>query len=121
MNPEIISELRARLRLGPRPTEELHRVALASGSAWSADQVALLLACLPDLTEVDGLWKIQAAAPADPLTEALLARVGTAPTPAAALVARLPRGVVGSAAALCEIAKKHPDLELLPGSRIRRR
>lgn len=121
MTPEIIAELRARLRAGPRPLEELHQAARAAGSAWSADQVALLLACLPDLSEDGAVWRLEGEGTADPLTEALLAIATTSPLPAAALVMRLPRGVVASAAGLCEAARRHPDLELLPGSRIRRR
>jgi len=121
MTPAIISELRARLRTARRPIDELHQVARASGSAWSLDQVALLLACLPDLAEDDGVWRLEGSTSTDPLTEALLSIATNSPLPAAALMARLPRGVVASAAALCEAARRHPDLELLPGSRIRRR
>lgn len=121
MTPEIVSELRSRLRSGPRPLEELHLAARAAGSTWSADQVALLLACLPDLAETDGVWRLEGGAASDPLVEALLAITSSTPLPAAALVARLPRGVIASAAALCEVARRHPELELLPGSRIRHR
>jgi len=121
MTPQIVSELRARLRAAPRPLDELHQVARAAGSTWSVDQVALLLACQPDLSEADGVWRLEGSASADPLTEALLSIATSAALPAAALVTRLPGGVVGSAAALCEAARRHPDLELLPGSRIRRR
>jgi hypothetical protein len=121
VNPEIVSELRARLLSGPRPLEELHRAAVAAGTSWSADQVALLLACLPGMSEQDGLWRLQASTAIDPLTTALLAVASTSPVPAAALLARLPRGLLASAAALCEIARRHPDLELLSGNRIRRR
>jgi hypothetical protein len=121
MTPEIVGDLRARLRITPRPLDELHRAAVAAGSAWSADQVALLLSCLPDVFEADGLWQIEGAASVDPLTQALLTLATSTPVPAAALVSRLPQGVVASAAALCEAARHHPDLELLPGSRIRRR
>lgn len=121
MTPEIIAELRARLRTGPRPLHELHQAARAAGSPWSADQVALMLACLPDLSEEGGLWRLEGTASADPLADALLSIAISTPLPAAALVARLPPGVVASAAALCEVARRHPDLELLPGGRIRRR
>lgn len=121
MTPEIIAELRARLRAGPRPLDELHQAARAAGSSWSADQVALMLACLPGLSDEGGAWRLEGAAPPDPLTEALLSIATSSPLPAASLVARLPRGVVASAAALCEAARRHPNLELLPGSRIRRR
>ena len=121
MTPEMLSELRARLRSAPRPLAELHHAARAAGSTWTAEQVALLLACLPDLSESDGLWRMESAAATDPLTEALLSIAVSTPLPAAVLVRRLPRGVVASAAALCEAARRHPDLELLPGSRIRRR
>lgn len=121
MTPDIISDLRARLRSGPRPLDELHRVACAAGSSWSTNQVALLLACLPDLAETDGVWRLEGITASDPLLEALLAITTSTPLPAAALIARLPHGVIASAAALCEAARRHPELELLPGSRIRRR
>jgi hypothetical protein len=121
MNDETIAELRARLRGGPRPLDELHQAARAAGSPWTCDQVALLLACLPDLSEQEGVWRLDVATTADPLTEALLSIATSTPLPAAALVSRLPRGIVASAAAVCEAARRHPDLELLPGSRLRRR
>lgn len=121
MTPDVVTELRARLRSAPRSLGELHQAAVASGSTWSEDQVGLLLACLPDV-EADGdVWSLAGSAHADPLVEALLSIVTSQPVPAAALVARLPRGVVASAPALCEAARRHPELELLPGSRIRRR
>jgi hypothetical protein len=121
MTPEAVAELRARLRSAPRTLAELHQAAVAAGSTWTVDQVALLLVCLPDVSEDEGVVRLEGAASADPLTEALLSIATSQPMPAAALVSRLPRGVVASAAALCEAARRHPDLELLPGSRIRRR
>lgn len=121
MTPDIIADLRARLQAGPRPLAELHQAARAAGSPWTADQVALLLACLPNVREDVGVWRLDSATSTDPLAEALLALAIPTPVPAAALVARLPRGIVASAAALCEAARRHPNLELLPGSRIRRR
>lgn len=121
MNAEILSQLRSRLASGPRSLDELHRAAAAAGSAWSPEQVELLLTCLPDLTQDGETWRLAAALVADPVTQALLALVTTAPTPAAALVARLPHGVVATATALCDLARGHRDLELLPGNRICRR
>lgn len=121
MTPELVAELCARLKASTRSIGELHRVARAAGSTWSEDQVALLLACRPDLTEADGVWSVKSTGRADPVEEALLAIATTNPLPAAALLPRLPAGVVASAAALCEAALRNPDLELLQGSRIRRR
>ena len=121
MTPEIVSDLRARLRSAPRPVEELHQVARAAGSTWTIDQVALLLACLPDASEKGGMWHLQAASPPDRLAEALFSVATTTPLPATALLGRLPGGLVVSAAALCEAASRHAELELLPGNRIRRR
>jgi hypothetical protein len=121
MTPELVTELCARLKASPRTIGELHLVARAAGSTWSLDQVALLLSCRPDLIEADGVWSVKSTGRADPLEEALLAVATTNPLPAAALLARLPAGVVASAAALCEAARRNPDLELLQGSRIRRR
>ncbi len=121
MNPATIEDLLARLRSAPRPLQELHRAAAAAGSAWSSDQVALLLACLPGISESEGLWHLESSGSCDPIADALVALASTQPTPAMALVGRLPPGVVASAAALCDIARQHPELELLPGRRIRRR
>lgn len=121
MNAEILSQLRSRLASAPRSLDELHRAAVAAGSPWSPDQVGLLLSCLPDLIQDEGLWRLAATPTASPVERALLALVTAAPVPATALVARLPRGVVATAAALCDIARNHPDIELLPGNRIRRR
>jgi len=121
MTPELVTELCARLKASPRSIGELHLVARGAGSTWSLDQVALLLACRPDLIEADGVWSVKSTGRADPVEEALLAVANTNPLPAAALLARLPAGVVASAAALCEAARRNPDLELLQGSRIRRR
>jgi hypothetical protein len=121
MNAEILSLLRARLSSGPRPLSELHYAARSAGSAWSADQIALLLDCLPDLTREGDTWRPRVSAETDPVAEALLAIVTNSPIPAAALLSRLPQGVVASAMKLCDIARHHPDLELLSGNRIRRR
>ena len=121
MNAEILSLLRARIAADPRPLPELHRAAAAAGSTWTAEQVALLLDCLPDLVrEGDGYLSPDAAV-ADPVTQALLSLAGHTPLPAVALVTRLPQGVVASAMKLCDIARRHPDLQLLPGNRIRHR
>jgi hypothetical protein len=121
MNAEILSSLRTRMASAPRPLDELHRAATAAGSPWSPDQVALLLECLPDVHVENGLYGSASEATADPVLAALVSIVTSAPIPAAALVARLPPGVVATAAALCDIARNHPDLELIPGNRIRRR
>lgn len=121
MNAEIFSTMRTRMASAPRPLDELHRAAMAAGSAWSAAQVALLLECLPDVQHCDGLYGIAPELPTDPVLSALLAVATLSPTPAAALLARFPRGVVATAAALCDLARSHPDLELLPANRIRRR
>jgi hypothetical protein len=121
MTPEMFADLRARLSTSSRGITELHQVARAAGSSWSVDQVALLLACRPDLIEADGVWSMKSTDRTDPVEEALLAVATSNPLPAAALLARLPAGVVASAAALCEVARRNPHLELIQGSRIRRR
>lgn len=121
MNAEILASLRTRMASAPRPLNELHRAATAAGSPWSADQVALLLACLPDVHTENGLYSSIPEAASDPVLTALLSLASASPTPAAALVSRLPPGVVATAAALCDLARNHPDLELIAGNRIRRR
>lgn len=121
MNAEILASLRTRMASAPRPLDELHLAATAAGSPWSADQVALLLECLPDVHIENGLYASALEAPSDPVLAALLSIATASPIPAAALVARFPPGVVATAAALCDLARNHPDLELIPGNRIRRR
>ena len=121
MTPEIVSQLRARMLSQPRSLVELHSSATAVGSAWSEEQVALLLACLPDVEELEGRYQALADVEQDPTVAALLRAVGETPVPAAVLVHRMPRGVIVSPAALCEIARRHPDLQLVGPNRIRRR
>lgn len=121
MTPEIVEQLRARMQSQPRTLTELHRAAVAVGSPWSEDQVALLLACLPDVEETDGVYATSSRKEEDSVAKALLSLATSSPVPAAALVRRMPRGVVVTPAALCEIARNHPDLELVGLGRIRRK
>ena len=121
MTPTIVSELIGRMQAQPRFLAELHRAAIAAGSSWSEDQIELLLACVPEVTRRDGLYAAEAMHGADPVAAALVELAGAAAIPAAVLVARMPRGVVTTPAALCEIARKHPELELVGSNRIRRK
>lgn len=121
MTPEIISQLRARMQSQPRSLAELHRAAAAVGSAWSEDQVALLLECLPDVKEQDGLYRAATREEDDPVARALLEIAEDTPVPAAALVRRMPRGLIVTPAGLCKAARRHPLLELVGPNRIRRR
>lgn len=121
MTPEIVSQLITRMQSQPRSLTELHRAAMAVGSPWSEDQVALLLACLPEVEERNGTYAAASREEDDPIAKALLQVVGGAPVPAAALVRRMPRGIVVTPAALCEVARNHPDLELVGSNRIRRK
>lgn len=121
MTPEIVSQLLSRMHFHSRSLSELHRAAMAAGSAWSEDQVALLLACMPEVQEEDGLYTRLEREQEDPLPRALRDICTSAPVPAAVLVGRLPRGVISTPNALCDIARKHPELELVGSNRIRRR
>ena len=121
MTPEIISQLRARMQSQPRSLAELHRAAAAVGSPWSEDQVGLLLECLPDVEEVDGLYRAAARDEDGPIARALLQVTGDAAVPAAVLVRRMPRGLIVTPPALCEVARTHPQLELVGPNRIRRK
>jgi hypothetical protein len=121
MNPDILIQLRARLESRECSLDELHRAAVAAGSSWSIEQLGTLLDCCPDVVAGDGGYRLASAPPENPVTKALLSVASPAALPAAALVARLPPGVIATAAGLCEIARTHPSLELLPGNRIRRR
>lgn len=121
MTPEIIAQLRARMQTQPRPLSELHRTAAAAGSAWSEEQVALLLSCLPDVDQAAGAYRISGRDEENEVARALLDLVSSTPTPAGVLISRMPRSIVTTAAALCEIARRHPELELIGSNRIRRR
>ena len=121
MTPEIISQLRARMQSQPRSLTELHRAAAAVGSPWSEDQVAVLLACLPDIEESDGLYAAAAHEEQDLIARALLRVVGSEPVPAAMLVRRMPRELTVTPAALCEVARRHPYLDIVGPNRIRRK
>jgi hypothetical protein len=121
MNRYILSQLRSRVAGGPRSVEELHAAARAAGSGWNADQVGLLLDCLPDVDARAGRICAAVEVEPDPLAAALLELVGDQPVPAAALVARLPKGVTATAAGLVAAARSHPRLEVVPPNRIRRK
>jgi len=121
MTPEIVSQLRTRMLSNPRSLSELHRAAAAVGSPWSEDQVALLLACLPDVEERDGRYSVAGQQTEEPIAAALLHLATGMPVPAAVLVRRMPRGLVVTPAALCEVARNHPDLEVVGPNRIRRK
>jgi hypothetical protein len=121
MTPEIVSQLIDRMQSQPRPLPELHRAAVAAGSGWSEDQVALLLKCLPQVTFDGEQYGVAGQEQEDPATQALLDLATPTAMPAAVFVSRMPRGVVVTPAALCEIARNHPDLELVGSNRIRRR
>jgi len=120
MTPQIVEQLKSRMASEPRSLNELHRASHAAGSAWSEGQLHLLLDCLPDVLQDGDQFAVTGGTKGDPVTEALLNAVSDIAIPAAALVKRLPGGVVATAGALCEIARNHPDLELVPPNRIRR-
>lgn len=121
MTPEIVSQLRARMQSQARSLHELHRAAVAAGSAWSEHQVAALLACLPDVENRGGLYSASIREHEDPIAKALLQILGSDPVPVAVLIKRMPRGLVVTPAALCEVARQHPSLELVGQNRIRRK
>lgn len=121
MTPEIIHQLLDRMQSQPRPLGELHKAATAAGSPWSQEQVALLLACIPDILENDGVYSVAPQEEADPATKALLELATSTPMPAASFIRKMPKGVVVTPPALCEIARNHPKLELVGLNRICRR
>lgn len=121
MTPEIVSQLRARMQSQPRSLSELHRAAAAAGSSWSEDQVAVLLACLPNIEKRGAFYSAAVQEHDDPIVKALLEVVGSDPVPVSLLIRRMPRGLVVTPAALCEIARQHPSLELVGSNRIRRK
>jgi hypothetical protein len=122
MNAEILSQLKSRLQAQPRSLEELHQAAQAVGSGWAQEQVGLLLDCLPEVVRDGALYRIGSQQQVDPLVDALLAVVIDRPLPAAALLSRLPKGAVTTAAGLYEAARRHPELfDIIPPNRIQRR
>jgi len=121
MTPEIVDQLLARVRQEPGSVAELHRLAQSQGSTWSAAQVKLLLRCLPEVKWENDQFSATAQAEADPMVTALLQVVGSTPIPAAALVRRLPAGMIATPQILCQLAEQHPELEVVPPNRIRKR
>ena len=122
MNAEILSQLKSRMKTQARNLEELHQAAQSAGSGWTREQVGLLLDCLPDVEKDGVLYQIGGEQQTDPLLEALIAVVTDRPMPAAALLARLPKGLVSTAGGLYETARRHPDLfYITPPNRIQRR
>lgn len=119
MTPDIIHQLLDRMHSQSRPLSELHKTAVAAGSSWSQEQVALLLACLPDVSEDSGVYSVTSQQEEDPVTKALLELVTSTPMPAASFIRKMPKGVVVTPPALCEIARNHPKLELIGSNRIR--
>lgn len=121
MTPEIVSEIKTRMGQMNYTLTEIHNWALAAGSSWSEDQVALLLGCLVDIKFTDGTYKAESPEKRDPLLEALLQLVDEVPIPATVLVRQLPRGIIVTPAALCEKARRNPLFEVVGANRIRRR
>ncbi|MFO0751264.1 MAG: hypothetical protein U1F43_37190 [Myxococcota bacterium] len=118
MNADMLGHLKGRLQTGPFARCELHQLAVILGtSTWSRDECAR--AALPDVVEVNDEWQLREESTSDdPLATALLRLAGPSPgAPAAALLARLPPGLIASAPALIEAAKNHPQLEVIGGSR----
>jgi hypothetical protein len=54
------------------------------------------------------------------MVTALLTVVGPTPIPAAALVRRLPPGMIATPQILCQLAEQHPELEVVSPNRIRK-
>ncbi len=119
MTPEIIHQLLDRMQSQPRPLNELHKTAVAAGSPWSQDQVELLLTCIPDVSEDGGVYSVALQQEEDLATRALLELATSTPMPAASFIRKMPKGVVVTPPALCEIARNHPKLELIGTNRIR--
>lgn len=119
MTPEILTQLLDRLHNQPHSLDELHKIAVAAGSSWSQEQVALLLSCLPNVAEQNGTFRSTAEQTESPAVKALLALATVTPIPAAVFVRKMPPGVLVTPAALCEMARNHPKLELVGAHMIR--
>lgn len=121
MNEKILSQLEARLRSGPRTLDELMATARGAGSAWTQSQLSLLLKCLPEVTEANQQYRWEGDDDIDPVLGALLELASDKPVSARRLVRQLPKGLVASAGGLVKLAREHPDLEVKPPDRIKRR
>ncbi|MBS1803685.1 MAG: hypothetical protein JST28_09975 [Acidobacteria bacterium] len=126
MTEVILDRLTNALRAKPRKLDELHRMAVESGSNWSADQLWLLFACL------DG-YRVQAGStdqelptislgdrsPKEKLQEAIVEIVRSEigrPVPAQKVFTLLPSEFVTSVAQILAIARETPTLEVFgPG------
>lgn len=122
MTEVILDRLTNALRIKPRKLDELHSLAVETGSDWTADQLWLLFACL-DGFRVDQSGGEAAMptislgdrSPKERLQEAIVDVVRSEagrPVPAQKVFSLLPSEFVTSVAQILAIARETPNLEV---------
>jgi hypothetical protein len=125
MTEVILDRLTNALRTKSRKLDELHAMAVESGSDWTTDQLWLLFACL-DGYRVEGRGDaamptvtLGERSPKERLQDAILDVVRSAagrPVPAQKVHSLLPAEFVTSVAQIVAVARQVPNLEVFgPG------
>jgi hypothetical protein len=126
MTEVILDRLTTALRTKPRKLDELHAMAVESGSDWSTDQLWLLFACLngfrleagggdaamPTVSLGDRSHKEKLQ---DAILDVVRSEAGR-PVPAQKVLSLLPPEFVTSVAQIVAVAREAPTLEVFgPG------
>jgi hypothetical protein len=125
MTEVILDRLTNALRTKSRKLDELHAIAVESGSDWTTDQIWLLFACLDGyLVEGGGESAVPTVSlgersPKERLQDAILNVVRSEagrPVPAQKVHSLLPTEFVTSVAQIVAVARQVPNLEVFgPG------
>lgn len=123
MTPDSYKAITEAFSAGAIPLKQLHAAARDRGSAWSVDQLHLLLSCLEDwkVSKPVDEWIVQRAGRSleEELEEAIVAAVqsqGGKPLPAAIVMSLLPNKFTTSEVQVRKLAKDSSRLKIVgPG------
>jgi hypothetical protein len=123
VTPPIFEQLLAALQRGPLPLSQLHAYARDAGSAWSNEQVRLMLECLDGVTigadQADPAVSLGQRSARDELAQAILELVRAnegRPVPPQEVLRRLLGRFTTSVEQIMAIARQTPGLEVFgPG------
>lgn len=121
MTPEIYTELLGSLKREPLRLEQLHQLAVQSGSRWSVDQLHLMLAVMEGVNVADGdnpLVSLGEQSEEEQLVEAIreIAAAHGKPLPAAQVLKLLPSRFTTSVEQVKRLARDTSGLNLVgPG------
>ena len=123
MTPELFGHLVQSLRREPLPLSRLHALATDAGSAWSVEQLHLMLACM-DGVELNSVGNdepivgLGQPSQQEELAEAVIdvVRAQGRPTPAAQIIKLLPSRFTTSVEQLKKLARETRRLKIIgPG------